>query len=82
MFGWWRRRKESQANIEIEAAALIAEHGDGAYPFARDRALEYRLYKVVDPVRAPEHWDRVRFAIRKLQGKGVVDTATRYLENQ
>ena len=47
--------------------------------FARTRALEYRLYKVVDPKRTSEGWDRIRFAIRKIQ-PGLSDTAARYLE--
>jgi hypothetical protein len=67
MFGWWRRRRELQARIDADAAAMIAEFGDSAYWVARDRALEFRLHKVVDPDRTPEHWDEVRFEIRRRQ---------------
>jgi hypothetical protein len=79
MFGWWKKRLQFQAQIDAEAEALIAAHGDSAYHVARDRALECRLYKVVDPERTPEHWDKIRFAIRKRQPQRL-DTASRYLE--
>ena len=81
MFGWWRRRKEMQARVDAEAVAMITELGDSAYWVARDRALELRLHKIVDAERTPEHWDRVRFEIRKRAGGRVSDTATRLLED-
>ena len=79
MFGWWRRRKELQARVDADAAAMIAEHGDSAYWIARDRALEFRLHKIVDAERTSEHWDRVRFEIRKRSGVRSTDTATKLL---
>ncbi|WP_296710959.1 hypothetical protein [Rhodoblastus sp.] len=82
IIGWWRRRKELRARINAEARVLIAERGDAAYHVARSRALEYRLHKVVDPDRTPDHWDRVRFAIRCLQPAKDADTATRYLRSR
>ena len=82
MFGWWRRRKELQARIGADAAAMIAEHGDSAYWIARDRALEQRLHRVIDADRTSEHWDRVRFEIRKRSGGRGPDTATKLLERR
>ena len=82
MFGWWRRRKEMQARVDAEAVAMITELGDSAYWVARDRALELRLHKIVDAERTPEHWDRVRFEIRKRTGNHGADTATKLLEDR
>ena len=82
MLGWWRRRKELKAIVDADATAMIAEHGDSAYWFARDRSLEFRLHKVVDPDRTPEYWDAVRFEIRRRQGRDAADTATRLLEDR
>jgi len=82
MFGWWRRRKEMQARVDAEAVAMITELGDSAYWVARDRALELRLHKIVDAERTPEHWDRVRFEIRKRTGNHGTDTATKLLEDR
>jgi hypothetical protein len=61
--------------VKVEADALTAEFGDGAYEEARTRARE-----------APEpydrHWDDVRIEIAKRTRRGTpVDTATRYLED-
>jgi hypothetical protein len=82
MLGWWRRRKELRTRIGTDAAAMIGEHGDSAYWVARDRALEFRLHKVVDPDRTPEYWDEVRFEIRRRQGLPGGDSATRWLEDR
>jgi hypothetical protein len=82
MFDWWRRRKELKARLDADVSNMIAEHGDSAYWVARDRALELRLHKVIDADRTPEHWDRVRFEIRKRSGGRGVDTATKYLEDR
>jgi len=81
MFGWWRRRKELHARVDADATAMIAEFGASAYHVARDRALEQRLHKIVDAERTPEHWNLVRFEIRKRTGRQDADTATRYLED-
>ena len=80
MFGWWRRRRELKDRIDADATAMVAEHGDSAYWVARDRALELRLHRIIDADRTPEHWDRVRFEIRKRIGVRPADTGTRYLE--
>ncbi|WP_294537703.1 hypothetical protein [uncultured Rhodoblastus sp.] len=80
MLGWWRRRKELQARIDADVAELIAEHGNSAYWVARDRALELRLHKVIDAKRTPEHWDRVRFQIRKRSARLRADTATKLIK--
>ena len=82
MFGWWRRRKELHAHVDADATAMIAEFGASAYHVARDRALEQRLHKIVDAERTPEHWDRVRFEIRKRTGNHGTDTATKLLEDR
>jgi hypothetical protein len=79
---WLRKRRERRARIDADASATIAEHGASAYWVARDRALEFRLYKVVDPDRTPEHWDAVRFEIGRRQACGAPDTATRLLEGR
>ena len=79
---WLKRRRERQARIDADATAMIAEHGDSAYWVARDRALEFRLHKVVDADRTPEHWDQVRFEIRRRQRRGGEDVATRLLEDR
>jgi hypothetical protein len=39
-FSWLQGRRNEKAQIDAEARALIAEHGAGAYQFARTRALE------------------------------------------
>ena len=80
MFGWWRRRKEMRAAIMAEADAMIAEHGDSAYWVARDRALEERLHKIIDADRTADHWNRVRFEIRRRIRRRGTDVATKYLE--
>ena len=36
----------------------------------------------VDAERTPEHWDRVRFEIRKRTGNHGTDTATKLLEDR
>lgn len=79
MLGWWCQRKEMQARIDADATAMIAEFGDSAYHVTRDRALEQRLHKIVDAERTPEHWNLVRFEIRKRTGRRQADTATKYL---
>jgi hypothetical protein len=80
MFGWWRRRKEMRAAIIAEADAMIAEHGDSAYWVARDRALEERLHKIIDAERTADHWNRVRFEIRRRMPVRGADVATKYLD--
>jgi hypothetical protein len=79
MFGWWRRRKESRVRVAADATAMIAEFGASAYYVVRDRALEHRLHKIVDVERTPEHWNLVRFEIRKRTGRQDADVATKYL---
>jgi hypothetical protein len=81
IFAWIEKRRKERAQVESDAAALMEEFGTSAYHVARDRSLEQRLYKVVDPDRTPEHWDKVRFAIRKRMGRERSDTATKYLED-
>ncbi len=79
MFGWWKQRKIIRARIVADAEAMIAEHGDSAYWVARDRALEGRLYKIIDAERTSDHWDQVRFEIRRRTGLRTTDAATKYL---
>jgi hypothetical protein len=80
IFDWLRRRREAQARIDADATAMIAEFGDSAYQVARDRALEQRLHKIIDAERTYEHWDRVRFRVRKRTGRQCADTVTKLLE--
>lgn len=82
MLKWLRKRRERKTRIDADAVAMIAEHGASAYWVARDRALEFRLHKVVDPERTPEHWDAVRFEIKRRQRLRGGDTATRFLESR
>ena len=81
MFAWLRKRRERKARVDADAAAMIADYGESAYWVARDRALEERLYKVIDAEKTSEHWDQVRFEIRRRQRLGGDDTATRFLED-
>jgi hypothetical protein len=82
MFSWWRRRRELQSRIDADASAMITEFGDSAYWVARDRALELRLHNILDAERSSEHWNLVRFEIRRRTGVRPADTGTRYLENR
>jgi hypothetical protein len=82
MFGWWKQRKKLRAAVVAEAEAMIAEHGDSAYWVARDRALEERLHKIIDADKTTDHWNRVRFEIRRRMRLHGADVATKYLGDE
>jgi hypothetical protein len=82
IFAWLEKRKQARAQVERDATAMIEQYGGSAYHVARDRALEQRLHKIIDADRTPEHWDQVRFAIRKRLRRKVIDTATKYLRGR
>lgn len=82
IFAWLKKRRQARALVERDAAALIAEFGESAYHEARDRALSERLYKIIDAGCTSEHWNQVRFEIRRRMARKSTDTATRYLEDR
>lgn len=70
-------RSNHGRSVKLEADALTAEFGDGAYEEARTRAREARRREPYD-----RHWDDVRVEIAKRTGRGTrIDPATRYLED-
>jgi hypothetical protein len=46
-----------KSRIDADAAAMIADHSETAYWLARDRALELRLHKIVEPDWTSDPWD-------------------------
>jgi hypothetical protein len=76
LFDWSKKRRELNARVDADAAAIIAEHGLFAYGIARDRALEFQFHTVADPRLTPENSDQVQFAIGRRQGSEDGDVAT------
>jgi hypothetical protein len=80
-FAWLRRRREEQALIESDAAAMIETFGDTAYLEARRWVIAELAHKVIDGDRPAGHWARVRAELRRrTKHQPRTDTATRYLE--
>lgn len=77
---WISATIEARAAARHDAAALLRDHGAGAYQFARDRAREVRLGKVVDADREARHWDRVRAFLARHRGSRI-DTASRMVQD-
>jgi hypothetical protein len=67
MIGWFRRRAEYRALIEADAKALIERFGEQAYSEARFR--QHDAPDVVDANRPLGHWERVKEAIRRIEGR-------------
>ena len=67
MSGWLRRRREARALVDSDAQALIERFGEDAYLEARLR--QHDASRVIDVDRPPGHWERVKEAIRKQQGR-------------
>jgi hypothetical protein len=80
-FAWLERRRKERALIDSDIAAMIEQFGGSAYHVARDRALEQRLHKIVDAERTSEHWNQVRFEIRKRTNPQGAETASKYRED-
>lgn len=82
IFAWFEKRRQARALVESDATDMIEQYGHSAYHVARDRALEQQLHKIIDAHRTSEHWNQVRFAIRKRLRRQVIDTATKYLRGR
>jgi predicted Rdx family selenoprotein len=67
MISWLRRRAAYRALIEADAKALIERFGDQAYSEARFR--QHDAADVVDANRPLGHWERVKEAIRRIEGR-------------
>jgi hypothetical protein len=79
MFAFLKRRRERRKQAAVDAEALIAQLGEGAYGEARSRARDARMRAVIDGNRPDRHWDRVRRIVGHKTGRDQLDTATRYL---
>jgi len=64
---------------KINAEALIAAYGDGAYEQARTRARDQRRGEVIDGNRPEGHWDRVRREIARRTGGNAESTRRRVI---
>lgn len=67
MFAWLMRRRAYRALVEADAAALVARYGPDAYLEARLRS--HRERDLIDGNRPPEHWARVKEAIRRRESQ-------------
>jgi hypothetical protein len=67
MFSWFHRRAAYHALIEADAKALIERFGEHAYSEARFR--QYDASDVVDANRPAGHWERVKEAIGRMEGR-------------
>ena len=67
---------------QVDAEALIRDHGAEAYSEARQRERDVILPDgTTHAGRTPAHWRRVALIVARMTGKRVgVDTATRMLE--
>ena len=66
MINWFHRRAAYRALIEADAKALIEQFGEQAYSEARFR--QHDAPEVVDANRPVGHWERVKEAIRRMEG--------------
>jgi spermidine synthase len=82
MLRWFRRRQEAHRLAQVDAEALIRDHGAEAYREARERERDVILTDgTTHAGRAPAHWRRVALIVARLTGKQVgLDTAPRMLE--
>jgi hypothetical protein len=65
IIGWFRRRAAYRALIEADAKALIERFGENAYSEARFRQHD----EILDANRPAHHWERVKEAIRRMEGR-------------
>ncbi len=63
----FRRRAAYRTLIEADAKALIERLGEQAYFEARFR--QHDAPEVVDASRPEHHWERVKEAIRRIEGR-------------
>jgi hypothetical protein len=66
MLSFFHRRAAYRALIEADAKALIERFGEQAYSEARFR--QHEAPDVVDANRPATHWERVKEAIRRMDG--------------
>ncbi len=81
MFRFFRANRIRRELALADADALIAQYGDAAYGYARERAHQARHGRIVDGNRPAGHWDRVRIFIGRQTNRQGLDTATRYLDD-
>jgi hypothetical protein len=67
MFFFFRRRAAYRTLIEADAKALIERFGEQAYSEARFR--QHDAPDVVDANRPAGHWECVKEAIRRMEGR-------------
>ena len=79
MLSWLRRRRQAERLAQVDAEALIRDHGAGAYSEARQRERDVILPDgTTHAGRTPAHWRRVALIVARLTGKRVgLDTSTR-----
>lgn len=75
LFAWLKKRRAAKAAIVAEAAAMIREFGDTAFCVSRDLAEMKRAEASMQGLQQADHWDRVRFTIRKLTRMKRINTA-------
>jgi len=82
MLQWLRRRREAHQLAQVDAEALVRDHGKRAYREARERERDVVLPDgTTHAGRTPAHWRRVAQIAARLTGKRIgVDTATRMLD--
>ena len=83
MLRWIRRRQDARRLAQLDAEALIRDHGAEAYREARERERDVILTEggTTYAGRTPAHWRRVALIVARRTGKRVgLDTATRMLE--
>lgn len=81
MFRFLRAKRAQRELALADANALIAQYGQAAYGYARERAHEARQGEIIDGNRSHGHWDRVRRIIGRKINRDGLDTATRYLDD-
>jgi hypothetical protein len=83
MLQWLRRRQEARRLAQVDAEALIRDHGGEAYGEARQREHDVILPDgTTHAGRTPAHWRRVALIAAKRTGKRIgLDTATRMAQD-
>jgi hypothetical protein len=84
MLRWFRGRRQAERPAKADAAALILDHGGGAYSEARRRERDVILPDgTTHAGRTPARWRRVALIAAHMTGKRVgLDTVTRMLERR
>ena len=72
MLQWLRRRQEARRLAQVDAEALIRDHGGEAYGEARQRERDVILPDgTTHAGRTPAHWRRVALIVAKRTGHKV-----------